>query len=178
METQTELEARATRNLVSRGLTRDPERLAFVYRGHPVTVTIDQSVYRGFYVTVHDGHRPPHQYRAHLGEYDWDEIATHIKQIADSHLPRPVAAPVTVTEQNQQLADELATITGAGPSSRLSIKPSDRTPGRVRVKLDEVELDPVSVIQLYAAVSRSLPGTSDKPSGSPAGTPEKPKSGR
>jgi hypothetical protein len=51
----------------------------------------------------------------------------------------------------------LSTITGAGPSSRLSIEPSAVTPGRVRVKLDEIDLDPVSVIQLYAAVSKALP---------------------
>jgi hypothetical protein len=177
METESELQARVTRELASRGLARAPDRLAFVHRGYAVTVTIDQSVYRGFYVTLHDGNRPPHQYRAHLGQYDWDEIAAHIKRIADGHLPKVAPKPLSLAEENQQLADELATITGAGPSSRLSIKPSDRTPGRVKVKLEEVELDPVSVIQLYAAVSRSLPNTDGKASQAPASA-EKAKTGR
>lgn len=57
---------------------------------------------------------------------------------------------------NQPLADELATITGAGPSSRLRIEPSSIRPGHVRV-LDGMDLDPASVMQLFTAAAHAKP---------------------
>jgi hypothetical protein len=158
MEPHRNWEEIATRNLESRGLARVPGKLAFVCKGQVVEVSIERSVYRGFFVTVHDRARAPVQFRERAGDFDWNAIAATIVAIAQSRLPQE-ATPgnAAVQAQNRHLADELSTITGAGPSSRLSIEPSAVTPGRVRVKLDEIDLDPVSVIQLYAAVSKALP---------------------
>ena len=163
--TANDIEILAVRSLMQRGLGRAPGPLAFTHNGQAVKVTIEESVYRGHYVTVFDGNRTPRQFRATAGGYDWNAIAAHIRDVADQRVApmgeRPAARPMH--EQNRQLADELSTITGAAdPSSRLSIKPSPTSPGRVRVRLDEVDLDPVSVIQLYAAVSRAFP---EKPGG-------------
>ncbi|HVO89345.1 MAG TPA: hypothetical protein VMV45_12445 [Casimicrobiaceae bacterium] len=157
-ETQ-QLEALATRSLAARGLQRAPGDLAFSHKGQVVTMTIERSVYRGHFVTLHDGRRPPQQFRAVGGGYDWNAIAAAIVEIAESRI-RPAAhapTPAEVKDQNRQLADELNTITGAGGESRLSIQPSTSAPGRVRVRLDEIDLDPVSVMQLYAAVGHALP---------------------
>jgi hypothetical protein len=161
MEPHRNWEEIATASLASRGLTRVPGKLAFVYKGQAVEITIEQSVYRGFFVSVRDRSRAPVQFRERAGDFDWNAIAAAIVAIAQSRLPNQAPAAVSAAQvqaQNRHLADELSTITGAGPSSRLSIEPSAVTPGRVRVKLDEIDLDPVSVIQLYAAVSKALPG--------------------
>ena len=153
------VEILAERALTQRGLTRAPGPLAFVYAGQQVQVTVDKSLYRGHFITVHDGHRPARQFRATAGGYDWNMIAAHIIEIAKQRI-EPVACtpkPAQIKDQNRQLADELSTITGMGPDSRLSIQPSPNAPGRVRVRLDEIDLDPVSVIQLYTAVAGALP---------------------
>ena len=159
MQPQRNWDEIATRNLASRGLARVPGQPAFAYRGQPVTVSIEESVYRGYVFLVRDGARPPVQFRERAGDFDWNAIAAAIVAIAKSRLPdeQPAVKAAAVKAQNRQLADELATITGAGPDSRLSIEPSAVAPGRVRVRLDEIDLDPVSVIQLYAAVSKALP---------------------
>ena len=87
------------------------------------------------------------------------QVAAIVVEIAESRLQqrRPATSPEGVRENNRKIADQLATIVGAGPSSRLSIEPSSSVPGRVRVKMQEVELDPASVMQLFAAVSHALP---------------------
>lgn len=160
MTTQKDIEALVTHHLSMRGLARVPgPQLAFSWQGQPVMVSIDQSPYTGFFLTVHDRGRPLRQFRAHAGEYEWSQVAAIIAEIAASRLQhrRPSTSPEGVRENNRHLADELAAITGAGPSSRLSIEPSSSAPGRVRVKLSEVELDPPSVMQLFAAVSHALP---------------------
>ena len=159
MSTPLEIETLLTRYLAHEGLTRVPGPLAFAHKGEPVKVSIDQSVYTGHFITVHDGTRVARQFRARGGSYEWGAIAALIMEIAESRLQRrlPLTTPAGVRAHNQQLADELNTMTGAGPSSRLKIEPSSAKPGRVRVKLEEVELDPGSVIQLYAAVAKALP---------------------
>jgi hypothetical protein len=151
-----ELEALAVRSLTQRALARGAESLAFVHNGQTVKVSIENSVYRGHFVNVHDGARPAHQFRALAGGYDWNAIAACIREIADQRNARVVekATGHAIKDENRRLADELATITGADPDSRLSIRPSPTAPGRVRVRLDDVDLDPVSVIQIYAAVTR------------------------
>ncbi len=163
MERHGNREEIAARNLGARGLARVPGKLAFVYKGQAVELSIEQSVYRGYFVTVHDKARAPVQFRERAGDFDWNAIAATIVAIAQSRLPgaAPAVNAAEVQAQNRHLADELSTITGAGPSSRLSIEPSAVTPGRVRVKLDEIDLDPVSVIQLYAAVSKALPAKTE-----------------
>lgn len=113
---------------------------------------------------VHDGARPPRQFRERIGDFDWNLIAAHIVDIAEARVrTRPVAAPTPaqVRALNQPLADELATITGAGPASRLRIEPSSTKPGHVRVQLDGVDLDPVSVLQLFTAAAGAVRAKSD-----------------
>ena len=147
----------AVHSLAQRGLARAPGALAFVHRGQKVKVAIEASVYRGYFVTVYDGLRPTQQFRARAGAYDWNAIAAHIIEIAERKIVplgrTPTAAQLK--DHNRQLADELSTLTGAGPNSRMSIQPSPSAPGLVRFRLDEVDLDPASVIQIYAAVSRA-----------------------
>jgi hypothetical protein len=160
MTTKKDLESLVTQRLAMRGLARVPgPELAFVHKGQPVVVSIDESPYTGFFVTVHDRGRPVRQFRARSGDYEWNAIAAVIAELAESRLQqrRPTTSPEGVRESNRKIADELAMMTGAGPSSRLSIEPSSSLPGRVRVKLSEVELDPVSVMQLFAAVGHALP---------------------
>jgi hypothetical protein len=159
MDSPADMEALVTRNLANQGLPRVPGVLAFLHKGEAVKVTIDQSVYTGYFVTVHDGPRIARQFRARAGVYEWTAIAAQIVEIAESRLERrrPLSSAQGMKEHNRQIADELATMTGAGPSSRLQIEPSSAVRGRVRVKLDEVELDPMSVIQLYAVVAKALP---------------------
>lgn len=163
MTTRNDIESLVTQRLAMRGLARVPgPQLAFAHKGQPVVVSIDESPYTGFFVTVHDRGRPVRQFRARSGDYEWNAIAAVIAELAESRLQqrRPLTSPEGVRENNRKIADELATMTGAGPSSRLSIEPSSSVPGRVRVKLNEVELDPVSVMQLYAAVAHALPAKS------------------
>lgn len=160
MTTRNDIESLVTQRLTMRGLARVPgPELAFAHKGHAVTLSIDESPYTGFFVTVHDRGRPVRQFRARSGDYEWNAISAIIAELAESRLQqrRPLTSPEGVRENNRKIADELAAITGAGPSSRLSIEPSSSMPGRVRVKLNEVELDPVSVMQLFAAVGHALP---------------------
>ena len=160
MTSRTDIEALAIRQLAMRGLVRAPgPELAFAHRGQAVAVTIDESPYTGYFVTVHDRGRPVRQFRARSGDYEWNSIAAIVAEIAESRLQqrRPTTSPEGVRENNRKIADQLSTIIGAGPSSRLSIEPSSSMPGRVRVKMQEVELDPQSVMQLFAAVAHALP---------------------
>lgn len=163
--TTADLEGYATRMLMQRGLTRASGELAFAHHGQLVQVSIDRSVYRGHVLSVHDGRRPPQQFRQKAGDFDWNAIAAAIVEIAERRLTPsvPGPTPTQIRDQNRQLADELVSITGAGETSRLSIRPSATTPGRVCVRLDEVDLDPASVIRLYDVVSRALPKDPSKP---------------
>ncbi|HVO89346.1 MAG TPA: hypothetical protein VMV45_12450 [Casimicrobiaceae bacterium] len=156
-----QLAALATRALASRGLTRAPGDLAFTHKGQVVELTIDRSVYRGHFVTVHDGRRSKQQFRAIAGGYDWNAIARAIVEIAEARIRPfvPAPSPAQVKDQNRRLADELATMMGTHGNPRISIQPSASAPGRVRVRLDEVDLDPVSVMHLFAAVGRALPNS-------------------
>jgi hypothetical protein len=67
-----------------------------------------------------------------------------------------MTSPAGVKANNQGLADQLAALTGAGLSSPMTIEPSSAAPGRVRVKVPELDLDPDSVMLLQAVVSRAL----------------------
>ena len=160
MTTTTDIVTLATRQLAMRGLARAPgPQLAFAHKGQAVAVSVDESPYTGYFVTLHDRGRPVRQFRMRSGDYDWNAIAAIIAEIAESHLQqrRPSTSPEGVRENNRKIADELTSIIGAGPSSRLSIEPSSSMPGRVRVRMQEVELDPASVMQIYAVVARAVP---------------------
>jgi hypothetical protein len=158
LESEEQVVALLTAGLRNRGLVRVPGPLAFAHKGESVTLSIDRSVYRGFYVTVHDRGRPARQFRAHAGNYDWNSIANLIVEIAESRLERraPVTSPAGVKANNQGLADQLAALTGAGLSSPMTIEPSSAAPGRVRVRVPELDLDPDSVMLLQTVVSRAL----------------------
>ena len=146
-----------TASLAKHGLTPVEGQLAFAHKGETVTVSIEQSVYTGYYIIVHDRRRPARQFRAHAGNYDWNSIAHLIIEIAESRLEKrlPVTTPAGVRANNRPLADKLAELTGAGPLSPMTIEPSSSAPGRVRVRVEELDLDPDSVMQLYAVVSRA-----------------------
>jgi hypothetical protein len=45
---------------------------------------------------------------------------------------------------------------GAGLSNHISMEPSQAAPGRVRVRLHELDLEPMAALRLYAAVSSVL----------------------
>lgn len=159
MSNPKDLEALAVRELAARGLTRVPGKFAFAHRLQAVAMTVDESPYRGHYLTVHDPGRPARQFRQCAGHFDWHMIAATIVEIAESRLQEQQARAGNdrVRESNRRIATELATITGTGPDSQLSIQPSSAAPGKVRVRLSDVELDPASVMRLYAAVSHALP---------------------
>jgi hypothetical protein len=146
------------RSLEQRGLARAPGSvLGFVHDGHVVEVTVEKGAYRGHFIAVHDG-GPPRQFRAIAGGgYDWNAIVAYIREIAErrARSPASFATHVRLKRHNRALAEELSTITGAGPDSSLSIRPSPAAPGSVRVRLDETDLDPVSALQLNAVLARA-----------------------
>ena len=158
LESEQQVVALLTASLRNRGLVRVPGPLAFAHRGESVALSIDRSVYRGFYVTVHDRGRPVRQFRANGGNYDWNSIANLIVEIAQSRLERrePVTSPGGVKANNERLAEQLVALTGAGSSSPMIIEPSPAAPGRLRVRVPELDLDPDSVMLLQTVVSRAL----------------------
>ena len=135
MEHAAELEGALVAQLASRGLRRAPGPLAFVHQGSVVRVSVRESLYRGLFVTVHDTPYEMQQFRAHEGAYDWDAIAACIVEFVERRDPRRSAS--------------------AGPrvaNGGLSMRASQASPGRVRVNLPELELDPLSAMQLYAVL--------------------------
>jgi hypothetical protein len=125
--------------LWKRGLARAPGALAFSHGGDVVRVSVGESVYRGPIVTVHDTAARSRQFRAVDGTFDWDAIAECIVDVADrrraERTGQPMAAPHPI-------------------STPFSIKPS-ASPGRMRVNLSNMELDPVSAMQLYALLRQA-----------------------
>src|SRR5215831_18156245 len=147
-----------TRSLDQRGLARvQGKAFGFVHDGHVVEVTVQKGAYGGHFIAVHDG-GPPRQFRSIVGGgYDWNAIAAYIKEIAErrARSPASYATHVRLKRHNRALADELSTITGTGPSSSLSFRPSPAAPGNVRVRLEDTDLDPVSALQLNAVLARA-----------------------
>ena len=150
-------------HLLYRGLRPLHGQLAFAYKGHIVQLAVDQSLYRGPFVSVLEHGRPVREFRAHAGQYDWDGIAAAVIDVAEGRATRGRSGTRgnPVDAANQKLANDLRSMLGPG-ANPISIEPSGTTPGRVRVRLQEVELDPLAVLQLFAALSRALP------SGAPA----------
>lgn len=164
-----ELEAMVVRNLTMRGLTRVPNRLAFMHEREVVELTIEQSVYTGYFVVVLDAHRKPRHFRARAGDHDWNAIAACVVETAEG---RPAAkgaksSTTSVRQQNERLARDLATFIRAGSGSSVAIEPSSQAPGRVRVKLPEVDLDPITVMRLFEVVREALPERTDGASSEP-----------
>jgi len=141
MKTLQQLESVLVNELARRGLRRSPGPLAFIHRGLPVRVTLKESLYRGLFVSVHDGVHGTQQFRSHEGAYDWDAIARAVCAVVERQLPAPATRRAPVGDVN----------------APLSIRPSTASPGRLRVTLSEMDLDPVSAMQLYALVRNALP---------------------
>ncbi len=154
-----DLEASVVRNLTLRGLLRVPGRLAFTHERETVELSIEQSVYTGFFVVVLEGRSKLRHFRALGGAYDWNAIAALIVETADRRRGATARAVsrASVGQQNERLARDLASIVNAGTASRVAIEPSLHSPGRVRVRLPEVELDPLSVMRLFEVVRDALP---------------------
>src|SRR5687767_14437766 len=119
MKTLQQLESVLVNELARRGLRRAPGPLSFIHRGLGVRVTLKESLYRGLFVSVHDGVHGTQQFRAHDGAYDWDAIAQAIAAVVGRQLPVPAARRAAV----------------AGTNAPLSIRPSTASPGRLRVTL-------------------------------------------
>jgi hypothetical protein len=158
MTTQLELENLITRKLRAHSLTRVAGELAFSHRGQAVTLDIDQSIYRGYFITVLDGARKVREFRAVQGDFDWDTMARSIINVADARLEpeQAGAAALAAAASDRQLAIDLRAMVASGATSHLSIEPSPASPGRLRVRLQELDLDPASVLQLCATLSRAL----------------------
>lgn len=140
MEAHESLEADVERQLMKRGLAPVPGALAFVHRGQAVRLEIGESVYRGLIVTVHDTAGRRRQFRSQDGQFDWDAIASAIVAIAerrhaDRTGQRPSARPAPAT-------------------APFSIQPA-AAPGRMRVNLSNMELDPVAAMQLYVLLRQA-----------------------
>lgn len=156
MQAKEALKSLLKQNLMYRGLRAVQGRLAFSYKGEIVELAVDESLYRGTFIAVLERGRSVREFRAYDGDYDWNAIAVAVMEVAEA---RTASARVTRTSAvdaaNRKLANDLRSIIGPG-STPLTIEPSTATPGRVRVKVDEVELDPAAVLQLFAALSRAL----------------------
>ena len=158
MRSRDALTAELKEHMLYRGLRPLRGQLAFAYKGHIVHLAVDESLYRGPFVAVLEQGRPVREFRAQSGQYDWDAIAATVIDVAEGRGAhgRSSARGNAIDAANQKLAADLRSMLGPGGSG-ISIEPSGTTPGRVRVKLQEVELDPLAVLQLFAALSRALP---------------------
>ena len=154
------LRAALREHLRERGLRALHGKLAFVHNGRIVDVSVDESLYRGPFVTVLERGRVVREFRAQGGDYDWNAIADAVIEVAEGRMSTHGRSGARVATEgvNRKLADDLKAMLGPG-ASPLTIEPSPATPGRVRVRLSEIELDPLSVIQLFAALARALPDT-------------------
>jgi hypothetical protein len=152
------LTAELKEHLLYRGLRPLHGQLAFAYKGHIVQLAVDQSLYRGPFVAVLEHGRPVREFRAQSGQYDWDAIAAAVIDVAEGRSARGRSRGNPIDAANQKLANDLRSMLGPS-ANQISIEPSGTTPGRVRVRLQEVELDPLAVLQLFAALSRALPAT-------------------
>jgi hypothetical protein len=158
MQSRDTLQLTLKEHLLYRGLRPLHGRLAFVHKGEIVELHIDESLYRGPFVTVMERGRAVREFRSRDGNYDWDGIAATVIEVAEGRKDEGRSGARSGSlDVNRKLANDLKSMIGPESSSRLSIEPSAQTPGRVRVKLHEVELDPLAVLQLFAALSRALP---------------------
>jgi hypothetical protein len=157
MQTKEQLKTVLKEHLVYRGLRPVRGQLAFMHKGKIVELQVHESLYRGPFVVVLERGRAVREFRAHAGDYDWNGIAEAVIDVAEGRAAQGRSgARSGAIDANERLANDLKSMIGPS-SSHLSIEPSSQTPGRVRVKLHEVELDPLSVLQLFAALARAQP---------------------
>jgi len=148
-----EIQNLITRKLRARGLIAVPGKLAFTHKGQAVALVVDHSIYRGHFVTVLDHGRKVCEFRMVGDDFDWDAMAASVTRVAEGRLSSP---PTRLKDPERQLAEDLRAMLANGTRSHLSIEPSPAMPGRLRVKLQELDLDPASVMQLCATLSRAL----------------------
>jgi hypothetical protein len=145
-----------TGNLLSRGLGRVHGQLAFVHKGEAISLRVDATIYRGSFITIIDRGHKVREFRAGVAGFNWNAIAVAIVDVAERRLKAPEPAETTAASSSERSAADLWAMLGSGVPSQLSLEPSQDKPGRVRVRLKELDLDPVAALQLYAAVSRVL----------------------
>jgi hypothetical protein len=156
MESILELEAELTDELIARGLERANGQLAFTHRGQSVALKADKTIYRGFYVTVRERGYTVREFRSSIGSFDWDAVAESIIDVAERRLATDSSANIDKDDAlDHRMADE-SLPTGHPPSPTLSLEPSRDQSGRVRVRLQDLHLDPVTALRLCAAVTRAL----------------------
>jgi hypothetical protein len=156
MRNRDELERVIKEQLLYRGLRPVRGKLAFAHKGAIVELCIDYTLYRGAFIAVQERGRTVREFRAQAGDYDWDALAAAVVDVAEGRAAVGRAGTRGVDAANQKLAADLRAMLGPS-ASHLTIEPSHATPGRVRVRLKEVALDALAVVQLFAAVSRALP---------------------
>jgi hypothetical protein len=123
-----------------RGLPRAPGALAFAHDGDVVRVSLGESVYRGLVVTVHAGADGPRQFRAVEGTYDWDAIADCIVETAE--------------RRRAERGGRSRSASRSAHSAPFTIAPS-ASPGRMRVNLANMDLEPAAAMQLYALLRQA-----------------------
>ena len=157
MESRQELEATLTDQLLARGLERVSGQLAFVHDGQTVSLKADKTIYRGFFVTVLDRGQTVREFRSSVGSFDWDAVAAIIVDVAECRLEPNVSTGriAKVDAADHSMPGELLAL-GSGSSSKLSMEPCQDRSGRVRVRLQDLDLDPVAALRLCAAVTRAL----------------------
>lgn len=138
--TNAALETVLERQMRRRGLARAPDALAFIHNGQIVRLEIGESVYRGPIVTVHDSGQRPHQFRSLEGQFDWDAIAACIMVVS--------------ARRRAERAGPRRAPPAPRPDVPFSIQPSS-DPGRMRVNLSNMELDPVAAMQLYVLLRQA-----------------------
>jgi hypothetical protein len=157
MGTRNELEGLLTGHMLARGLGRVQGVLEFVHKDQNVTLTVDETIYRGYFITVIENGQKVREFRAGVGGFNWGAIAATIMEVAERRLkPKDSDAKAGSNDAYKQPVADLWNMIGAGLSSHISMEPSQATPGRVRVKLHELDLEPMAALRLYAAVSSVL----------------------
>jgi hypothetical protein len=136
MEKRRELEALLTEQLLSRGLGRVDGQLAFVHRGQAVTLNVDETIYRGYFITVLDRGHKVVEFRAGIDTYDWNAIAALIVDLAERRLERQRkdAKAREFGTVSRPSRSDLWTMLGTGLSSQLSMDPSGDEQSQARFK--------------------------------------------
>src|SRR3954451_5499781 len=73
-------------HLRQRELRPQHRQLAFAYKGHVIELAVDESLYRGPFVSVLERGRPVREFRAQGGHYDWDAIAAAVIDVAEGRV--------------------------------------------------------------------------------------------
>src|SRR5690242_6400096 len=122
MQSRETLQLTLKEHLLYRGLRPLHGRCAFMHKGEIVEVSVDQSLYRGPFVTVMERGRAVREFRGRDGNYDWDGIAATVIEVAEGRKSegRSGARAGGGLDVNQKLANDLKSMIGPETSSHLS----------------------------------------------------------